>query len=69
MQNEGNFEGKCNIDRPFSIVVMQRVMAECGQCMYNRDYAENWLSMQNESNVEGKCKIARPFSKVVMQSL
>ena len=30
MQNEGNVEGKCNIDRPCSKVVLQRVMMECG---------------------------------------
>ena len=32
-QNEGNVEGKCNIDRPFSKVVMQRVITEYGLCM------------------------------------
>jgi len=33
MQIEGNVEGKCNIDRPFSKVLKQRVMAEHGLCM------------------------------------
>ena len=33
MQNEGNVEGKCNMYRPFSKVVMQRLMMEYGLCM------------------------------------
>ena len=33
MQNEYNVESKRNIDRPFSKVVIQRVMTEYGLCM------------------------------------